>query len=107
MSTALTQEGRLTLSAQTVTLACTGYAGAMVQVADTFTGSLNFYGTADGQNFVTLVGTPSGGGAAVFSTTAPGIWLFSVGGLLAVQVKATALATGAARVTLRATEASG
>jgi hypothetical protein len=107
MSNALTQEGRLTAATQTVTLSLAGDAGAMIQIADTFTGSLSFLATADGQNYVAIAGTPIGGGTAVTLATAGGIWTFSVGGLLALRVTATALSTGAARVTMRATEASG
>jgi hypothetical protein len=107
MSNALTQEGRLTAATQTLTLSLAGDAGAMIQVADTFTGTLAFLATADGQNYVAIAGTPVGGGTGATTATVGGIWTFSVGGLLALRVSATALSAGAARVTMRAVEASG
>jgi hypothetical protein len=107
MSNALTQEGRLTAATQILTLSLAGDAGAMVQIADTFTGTLAFLATADGQNYVPMAGTPIVGGTGVTTATAGGIWTFSVGGLLALRVSATALSAGAARVTMRAVEASG
>jgi hypothetical protein len=105
MSNAFTTEGRITRNADTVSLAVAGYASAVIQVADTFAGTVSFQLTVDGQNFVPVQGTPVDGTAAATSTTAPGLWRVNVAGALVLQVVGSSWNTGPARITLRAVPA--
>jgi hypothetical protein len=45
-----------------------------IQLVGTFTATIQFEGSVDGANWAALSMTPIGGGAAVTSATAAGIW---------------------------------
>jgi len=60
---------------------------------------VQFEGTLDGSTYVSILGTPSTGGAAVSSATANGTWTFS-GAYTLVQVRASAAMTGTLTPTL-------
>lgn len=68
-------------------------------ISGTFTGTLTFEATANGNNWRTLWVTNTATGAAVSSTTAAGGWSAGNGGFIAVRLRATAAITGAAVVT--------
>lgn len=73
-----------------------------VQVAGTFTGTLEFEASADnGTTWVAISGTPVASTTTVTSTTAPGIWRFSVGGLTNLRVRPSAFASGRATVAIQ------
>jgi hypothetical protein len=106
MSNAFTTEGRITRNADVVSLAVASYARAVIQVADTFAGTVSFQLSVDGQNFLPVSGSPVDGSTAVSSTTAPGLWAFNVAGALVLQVVGSSWNTGPARITLRAVPAN-
>lgn len=77
-----------------------------VQVAGTWTGTLQFETTVDGTNWVATHAQPVGVAAAattaVTTTTANGSWIVDSRGAEGVRVTATAAITGQANVSLSA-----
>lgn len=71
---------------------------ATVQVSGTFSGTANFVATADGANFVAIVGSPAAGGVGVTSVTSAGVWQLNVAGYVQVCVFASTFASGAINV---------
>ena len=62
--------------------ASTGAVGVQItSVGSTFSATVSFFGSADGQNFVAIYGAPVAGGSSVASTTTAGLWQFSTSGL--------------------------
>lgn len=102
--TSLSADGSIDADAETVSLSFASMAGATIQVADSFTGTLSFQVTGDGQNYQAIAGDPVGGAASASSTTAGGVWRFSVGGCQGLQVVGSGWSAGRARITIRATE---
>ncbi|MDE2097856.1 MAG: hypothetical protein KGL39_11455 [Patescibacteria group bacterium] len=78
-------------------------ATAAVQVAGTYSGTLQFEGSVDGTNFNAIVAIPTGsvGGARVTSTTGTGAWQVNTSGFAAVRVRCSAYTSGTATVTIR------
>lgn len=76
-----------------------------VQVSGTWTGTLNFNMSIDGQNWSNTLGlVPTSGGSAVLSTTANGMWTATGGGfptgVTFIQVEAASWTSGSATVTV-------
>lgn len=84
-----------------VSLALDGFSVVGVQVTGTWTGSLSFEGTVDNTTYVSLNGF-SGSGVISSITTVNGLWFIGVAGLQSVRVRATALSSGTAVITIRA-----
>jgi hypothetical protein len=99
MVSAVTQ-GTITANGQAVVADVRGAGSAAVQVTGTWTGTLTFKASVDGQNFVTINATPPTGGAAVTSTTGNGVWTIVLGGYSQLEVIATAAMTGSAVATI-------
>lgn len=74
--------------------------GIGVQVAGTFSGTLQFELTIDGTNYVAVLGNSVTTGAQSVTTTATGIFFFNVVGAFRVRVRSTAWTSGSATVTL-------
>lgn len=72
-----------------------------LNVAGTWVGTVSFFGSTDGMNFVPLFVTPFASGTAVSSSTANGSWFVPVGNYLAIRVTFTRT-SGTAIVTLAA-----
>lgn len=77
-----------------------------LQVSGTFVGTVTFEATVDGTNWVALVLTPAGGGAAVSTATAPGLFSGSVSGFSQFRGRISAFTSGAVTVDALATEAA-
>ena len=76
-----------------------------VTVTGTFSGTLQFEGTGNGDgsnsSYYTALGmTPLAGGSAVTSTTGVGTWTASASGLTGVRVRASAIASGTAVIAM-------
>lgn len=100
-------------SACTTTLACVqvhlfsspnfSTTNATVSVTGSFTGTLQFEGSADNQaSWVSIPGTPSAGGSAVTNVTAAGTWTFSIAAYTDMRVRASAFSANSATVTIQA-----
>lgn len=78
--------------------------GVCIQITGTWTGTLEFQASVDGTNFIPISAQPLGGGAAVTTVTANGIWrvpastIVGLGGINRVRVGATAAMTGTALI---------
>lgn len=109
--TALAQDastsGNITAPAQTVTLDLDSFGTTGLQVTGTWTGTLVFEATVDGTNYVAIQVIDVASGALVTDTTANGSFLAAVAGFQRIRVRASALASGTAVVTLRASPGGG
>lgn len=86
-----------------VTLAVGGMGAVAVQLAGTFTGTVQFEASVDGRTFTSLNMLPiTGAQTAVTSSTAAGIWAAQVGGLSIVRVRVSAYTDGTVNVTIQA-----
>lgn len=84
-----------------VSLSVSGVASVGFQIAGTWTGTITFEGSIDGQTFTSLTVTPTDSTTGVTSTTANGVWLGACGGLAIVRARMTAAPTGTALVTIQ------
>lgn len=81
--------------------ALTGQLGAgSITVSGTWSGTLPFEGTGDGSHWSPLSIPPLGGGSEVTSTTSNGTWRGSISALVGIRVRASALASGTAVITI-------
>jgi len=86
-----------------VLLSVDGLGAVSVQLAGTFTGTVQFEASVDGATFTALNVLPiSGTQTAVTSSTAAGIWGAQVGGLSIVRVRVSAYTNGTVRATIQA-----
>src|SRR5947207_9032220 len=92
-------------AACSVTAACATFplgsstASVTLAIAGTWTGTLTFEGTNDGQSWVSLLVTNVATGVRGTTTTANGLFSAGNGGVISVRARATGAITGAARVT--------
>jgi hypothetical protein len=71
-----------------------------------YSGTLQFEGSTDGGNtWVPAYATPNGGGTAVTSTTASGVWFVAAGGFSFLRVRASSYTSGTASITLNPSQA--
>lgn len=90
-----------------VTLAIDPNSGSVgIQVAGTFSATVQFEGTVNGATWTAVTGTPVGGGAAVSSTTATGAWRLSTAGMQSVRARVSAYTSGGANAWLQSSEGS-
>lgn len=79
--------------------------GACIQVTGTWSGTLEFQVSVDKVNWIPVSVQPLGGGAAVTTVTANGIWrvpasnIIGLGGINHLRVSSTAAWTGTAVIT--------
>jgi hypothetical protein len=91
--------GSITTNGDIVALQALNSTMGALQITGTWTGTIQFEATLDGSTWVSVAGTPAGGGAAVTSTTANGAWTFA-GAFALVRLRASAAMTGTAVTTL-------
>lgn len=65
-----------------------------IQVSGTYTGTIQFEASPDGQTWYGISGSPVPSGASASSTTGTGVWRFQVAGFTHVRARASALASG-------------
>lgn len=90
-----------------VTLGVTNLGSASVQLVGSGTWTAVVEGSIDGSNFETLSMNPAGGGVAVTSVTASGLWIANVGGLTQIRVRLSAYTDGAVVATIQAAPSGG
>lgn len=73
-----------------------GMGSALVTLAGAFTATLTFQVLGPDGVWVTVAGTPFGGGAAVLSVTAAGSWIVNIVGFQAIRVQCTAFTSSPA-----------
>lgn len=69
-------------------------AGVGIQLAGTFSATVQFEGTTDGGNWTAIDCQPIAGGAAATSATATGLWQCSIAGLISVRTRVSAYTSG-------------
>ena len=97
VSTTATQ-GQLNAVDQSVELGVQGHAGTAFQVRGTWTGTLTFQCSVDGQNWQALLVVPSNTAAGVTTATANGVWQSGTAGVRVARVLASAWTSGTAFV---------
>lgn len=93
-----------------VQLNLTGASGFAVDIRGTWSGTIQFQGTINNNNWFVLACVPAGSAAnvaAVTSTTANGAWIGNASGLLAIRATFSAFTSGTATVTARAMQVNG
>ncbi len=85
-----------------VVLSVNGMSSVSIQVAGTYTGTVQFEGSLDGSTYTALALTPSTGGDTATSTTSTGVWTGFIGGTSQVRARVSAYTSGTARVTIGA-----
>ncbi len=91
-----------------VALALNGTNGATIDIRGSFVASLAFQGTVDGTNWFTLVAMPVASvsnSVLVSVASTPGAWHVLTAGLQQIRVLMTGFTSGAATITIRATQA--
>jgi hypothetical protein len=101
--------GSITSLGGSTTLSMGGYTAAVIDLRGTFTATLQFQGTIDGTNWISLQAIPYGSAQntnLVTSTTGPGAWLVQCAGCAQVRVNPSAYTSGTITTVLRATMAT-
>lgn len=106
-STDTTASGNITAISQSVALALNGKSGAAIQITGTWVGTLQFEGTVDGTNWVTVNGVYAGASAPGATTTVNGIVRLTPSGLAQLRITSTAWTSGTAVISIRASDATG
>jgi len=83
-----------------------GLARLGVQVSGTFVGTVTFEATINGASWVALALAPVGGGAAVSTASAPGLFSGVVSGFAQFRARVSAYTSGAITVDALATESA-
>ena len=84
-----------------------GLGGVALQLSGTFTLTVQFEATVDGQTWVSLRMLPSNSTSAVTNATAAGAWSANVAGFKLLRARVSAYTSGSADVTFLASSASG
>lgn len=77
-----------------------GQSSVGIQVTGTFVGTLTFYASIDGTNYVALLVTPATSGTKVSTATTVGLWREYIAGFTSIRVAFTAYTSGTATVVL-------
>lgn len=93
--------GSLTAADVSVALEVRGYARAGIQLTGTFTGTVTFEATIDGNTWVAFNMTPSNSGTDASTSTAAGAWRKDCGGFAAVRARMSSYTSGTAIVTIQ------
>lgn len=96
--------GQITANGQILEINVDQDGAVGVQIAGTWTGTVQFEVTVDGQNWVAVKDQFNGGSAT--SANAVGVFQFKVAGFKGFRVRASAAITGTADVVLHTTEES-
>ena len=84
-----------------------GLGGVALQLSGTFTLTVQFEATVDGQTWVSLRMLPSSSTSAVTNATAAGAWSANVAGFKLLRARVSAYTSGSAELTILASAASG
>jgi len=84
-----------------------GFGGVALQLSGTFTLTVQFEATVDGQTWVSLRMLPSSSTSAVTNATAAGAWSANVAGIKLIRARVSAYTSGSAELTILASAASG
>ena len=84
-----------------------GLGAVGLQLSGTFTLTVQFEATVDGETFVGLNMLPSNSATAVSSTTAAGAWRANVAGYRLVRARVSAFTSGSANATFLAANTGG
>ena len=84
-----------------------GLGGVALQLSGTFTLTVQFEATVDGQTWVSLRMLPSSSVSGATSSTSAGAWSANVAGLKLIRARVSAYTSGSADVTFLASSASG
>ena len=106
-STDTTTSGTIALVSQSVALALNGKSGVAIQITGTWVGTLQFEGTVDGTNWVTINGVVAGTSTPGTTTIANGIVRVTPSGLAQVRITSTVWTSGTATISMRASDATG
>lgn len=94
--------GSITGASQTVVLTLSGQGTCVAQIANSFTGTAAFQVSPDnGVTWQPLYMTPNGGGTAVSTASAAGMWTAPCSGMTKFEITSTAWTSGTAAVALR------
>lgn len=102
-----TSSGTITGASQNISLALVGKSGVAIQITGVWVGTLQFEGTVDGTNWVTINGVVAGTSTPGTTTTANGVVRLTPSGLAQVRIFSTAWTSGTATITIRASDATG
>jgi len=78
----------------------TGAGVVAVQLAGSFSATVQFEGSVDGANYTSVPAAPIAGGTAVTSATSAGIWQVGAGGLRSVRARVSSYTSGTVTATL-------
>ena len=99
--------GACTTAGACLSLRLNSNAGAsVVQLTGTFSGTVQFEGSADGNTWVAIAATPVAGGSAVTSATGTGAWGMNVSGLSYVRARCSTYTSGTVQVTITSSVAA-
>ncbi len=102
MAEKLSETGTLGAANQTVRLSCSGMGGVAIQVQGTFSGTITFEASVQGEDFAPFRVVPSDNSTAVTTTTTTGLWVGSTVGYLVVRARMSSYSSGKAIVFLQA-----
>ncbi len=98
--------GTLNAAQQAVTLSVASMGGVGIQIQGSFTGTVTFEASVQGQDYQALLMTPTNSATAVTTATAAGIWTGSAVGMTTFRARMSAFSVGKATILLRAEQAS-
>ena len=84
-----------------------GCGGVAIQLLGTWSGTVTFEATVEGNTWVALTMFPSNSATGASTATANGVWSSNVAGYTAVQARFSTATSGGVRVTVRSCQASG
>lgn len=102
-----TATGTIAASLQAVAITLNGKSGVALQITGTWVGTLQFQGTIDGANWVAISGVFAGTSTPGTAISANGIVRLTPSGLAQMRIIATAWTSGAATISIRASDATG
>ena len=88
-------------------LSVRGLGGAALQLVGTWTGTVTFEGTVDGQTWVAFNMVPSNSATAASTSTSNGVWSANVAGFEAVRARFSTASSGTVAAHWQGTEAAG
>lgn len=106
MADSLSSQGVLGAAQESVLLSVAGLGGVAFQVQGTFSGTITFEATVQGQDFTAFRVTAANSSTPVTTATTAGIYIGSAVGFLSVRARMSAYTSGSATVLVRADVAS-
>lgn len=102
-----TVTGSLTSGSPSLTIAVTALGGVGLQLTGTWTGTVSFEASIDGQTYVALNMVPSNSATAASSATGNGCWTANVAGFGVVRARFSTATSGTVLVTLQGNTSAG